>query len=378
MKHLLLPLAGLLTATLLHAMPVTPTDDAQVLLRLDGDIGPRATVRQWRQQLRQNPLDRATALRLAQHGLHEARRLGDARPAGQALAALAPFGDDPPVEVAVLRATLLQHLHRFDEAIALLKASPTRPPLPPQGWLLLASIHRTQGRLDESDRACDGLAASGARFHAIACRLENQGLRQPHQGLARWEALIGTPGLDAPTQAWLWASKGEQQWRAGQAQAAEASLRQAIGLSDEPHTRVLLADLLAEQATRLPEALALLLPLALSDTVLVRLAHWGERLAHPRTARWRDELQARLALADERQALGLTPIHGREQAWWWLTRDPARALALAERNAQSQREPIDLLLWARAAQAAGQPQALRHALQTATRLEIRDARLPAL
>lgn len=378
MKRLLLPLAGLLAATLLHATPVTPTDDAQVLLRLDGDAGPRAEVRQWRQLLRQNPLDRATALRLAQHGLDEARRQGDARPAGRALAALAPFGDTPPPDVALLRATLLQHLHRFDEAIALLQAGPSRTPLSPQAWLLLASIHRTQGRLAESDRACDGLAAAGARFHASACRLENEGLRQPSQGLTRWEALIGTPGLDAPTRAWLWASKGEQQWRAGQPQAAEASLRQALRLNDELHTRVQLADLLAEQASRLPEALALLAPEALSDAVLVRLAHWGERLKHPLAARWRDDLQARLALADERQALGLAPTHGREQAWWWLTRDPVRALALAERNAQQQREPIDLLLWARAAQAAGQPQALRHALQTAVRLEIRDARLPSL
>ena len=72
------------------------------------------------------------------------------------------------------------------------------------------------------------------------------------------EALIGAPGLDAPTRAWLWASKGEQQWRAGQPQAAEASLRQALRLNDEPHTRVQLADLLAEQGGRLPEALALL------------------------------------------------------------------------------------------------------------------------
>jgi len=382
MKRRLLPLAALLAAWLaaapLHAAPVTPTDDAQVLLRLDGEAGPRARVRQWQQRLRLDPLDRATALRLAQHGLDEARRLGDARPAGRALAALAPFGDTPPPDVALLRATLLQHLHQFDAAVALLRASHARSPLPPQGWLLLASIQRTQGRLADSDRACDGLAAAGARFHASACRLENDGLRQPREGWARWQALLAAPGLDGPTRAWLSASLGEQQWRAGQPQAAEASLRQSLALQDDAHTRVLLADLLAEQHPRLPDALALLATQPLSDAVLVRLADWGQRLQHPQAARWYQELQARLALADERQALGAAPTHGRELALWWLPRDPARALALAQRNAQQQREPIDLLLWARAAQAAGQPQALRLALQTAQQLEIRDARLPAL
>jgi hypothetical protein len=40
----------------------------------------------------------------------------------------------------LLRATLLQHLHQFDDAEALVRASPARSPLSPfsrQGWLNL-------------------------------------------------------------------------------------------------------------------------------------------------------------------------------------------------------------------------------------------------
>lgn len=375
MKPLVLALLVTLSLPVV-ARPLQPRNDEQILQRLDG--GPK-TQREWRQRLARDPRDQASALALGQTLLEQARTQGDARFAGRALALLEPFGAQPPQAIAVLRATLLQHLHQFDAAAGLLERSLAQAQAPglPQAWLLLASVRRTQGQLAASDSACEGLARAGAPLHAQACRLENAGLRDPI--VRGWDALLARPGLDPATQAWLRVSLAEQQGRAGEPAAAERNLRLALALDDAPYTRCLLADLLAEQQ-RPAQALALLQPLAHSDAVLVRLATLGQQLGHPRAAEWRAAMQARIAQARERQqaAPQEAPAHLREQALFALEvqQRPREALQLARANLRQQREPIDLLLAWRAAQAAQDPAALRELQLLADRLEIRDARRP--
>lgn len=340
---LLLALAGSAGAA-----PQRPTDDAQLLLRVE----PRAAA----------PQDEAGRLRRAAALLAQAQAEGDARPAGRALALL-PAGRPA---LAELRARVLQHLHRFDEAAALLG----QPGQGDSAWLLLASIRRTQGRLADSDAAC---APIRAPLPAQACQLENAGLRDPRNVDAGWQALLATPGLTPATEAWLRVSRADALLRAGQAAAAERELRRALALDDAPYTRIQLADLLPPAP-----ALALLAPLPASDAVLARRALLAERLGQPDAAAWNAEMATRWQQAEQRRraAPDEPPGHAREHALWLLPRHPTAALAAAQANAALQREPIDLLVLAQAAQADAS--ARRQAAALVTQTGIRDERLDAL
>jgi hypothetical protein len=98
-----------------------------------------------------------------------------------------------------------------------------------------------------------------------------------------------------------------------------------------------------------------------SDPVLLRIVIAQQRLgaqdklssaASDAAARDVDELSARFDAAALRP--GTMALHAREHALFALDvqKDPPRALELARMNVQLQREPIDLLVFARAAAAA--------------------------
>ncbi len=380
MRQALIALAAVASlgrTALAWAKPLQPSSDAQVLVQLNDAPAQRQQQRQWQQQLTRQPRHEPSALALGHALLGQARTQGDARFAGRALAVLAPFGDAPPPAIAVLRATVLQHLHQFDASAALLQRTLRQEAQLPQAWLLLASVRRTQGRLDQSDAACQGLMGAGATLHARACGLENASLRKPANGLANdpatdpaaWDALLAPARLDAATRAWLLQSKAEHLQRADRIPEAEAAMRESMALRDEPYTRTALADLLWPQH-RHAEAIALLQDLPASDAVMVRLAAHAQAINDPRAAAWVADMRSRIA--QSRETLKADPTapqgHLREHAMFalYVDRQAQQALAWAKANAQLQREPIDLHLLAEAkaataqqAAAAGSAKAMR-------------------
>jgi hypothetical protein len=89
-------------------------------------------------------------------------------------------------------------------------------------------------------------------------------------------------------------------------------------------------------------------------------------------------MRERIAQANLRpQAQG---VHAREQALFalWVDARPQHAVVLARTNLAQQREPIDLLLLARAAAAAQQPAALQAARQLKKEIGLHDRRMDAL
>ncbi|WP_374433987.1 hypothetical protein [Inhella sp.] len=381
MKALLLVVL-LCTAGALAA-PLQPRSAAEIVQRLDGDPASRARERGWQRRLQQQPRDEQAALALGQSLLARARAEGDARLGGRALAALQGFAEAaPPPEVALLRARVQQHLHDFEASAQGLQALLGRPALEArlrsQAALLLAGVRRTQGQLQASEAACAELPPG---WLLQACALEVRGLREPARSLPEWAGLRAQVRGDASAQAWLWLAEAEQAQRAGLPGPAEAGLRTALLLQDDLYTRCALADLLQAQG-RLREALTLLEGQARSDAVAVRQAALAQALGDARAGPWAAELRARFAQARERHAADpREPLpHLREQAQFalWVEQTPRQALALAQRNARQQRESADLLLLAQAAQAAGQPQALRQALQLSEQIGLRDERLQTL
>ncbi len=362
------------------AEPLVPTDDAQVLEILPAAGAARADERRLRRTLARQPLDAQAAVTLARGQLALAHDAGDPRPAGQALAVLQRFGpaDTAPPAVVLLRATVLQYLHEFDDAIAQLGRLVQREPRNAQAWLVLATLHRVQGRYTASDAACEGVAAAGASLHAQACRAENDALRGQVDGaVARLQRLAATPRLDGATRNWLLTTVAEAQWRAGRPQAAEVAFAAALRAAPEAYTTLAYADWLIEQ-DRDAQALALLDALPRNDAVLLRRAIAGARVRAASAEADARELRERIAAANQRPQA--QRFHAREQAMaaLLLDGDPGRALALARLNLERQREPLDLLVMARAARAARDRDAQREVDALRASIGLHDPRLPAL
>lgn len=382
------------------ATPIRPQSDAEVIETLPLQSAPRQQARRLRQALAQRPQDATLALQAAQTYLDQAHQLGDARFAGLALGVLSAWDTSSPrveahaaravpTEVLVSKATVLQYLHDFHGARALLTRALKQTPLHPQAWITLATVHRVQGRYAESDQACAQVTASGEALYGEACLAENQSLRgQQGPARLRFKRLLASPAAQGPAgkgvRQWLWTSLAELEERAGQTPAAEAAWRLALAEGAHAYVRMAWADFLLRQQ-RPREVLALLAEGAAvpaeaePDASLLRLTVAATQTGDPRAAAWQTEQARRFAASATRPETART--HAREQALFALlvAKQPEHALRLAQDNLRQQREPLDLLILADAARA--QPDArARHAalqaLQTLTRtMGVQDARL---
>jgi hypothetical protein len=350
------------------AAPLVPDSDAQVVERLPPRLLPRPAADG------APVLAPAQAAAAARRLIEQARASGDPRPAGQALALLAPWrtAPDAPAEVVVMLATTEQYLHDFDSAARRLQALLARAPAQPQALLTLATIRRVQGRYADADAACRALAQlRAAPLHARACLAENTGLRgRVAEAQAAFEQLLQEAGDDPTTRGWLLTSLGELQARAGRVAAAERAFRDSLRLQPQTYTALALADLLLAQG-RGAEVPPLLRQAPRSDAVLLRLAAAGVQAAAT-------ELRERMAQAALRP--GTAALDARERALFELElqRDARAALAAARENAAHQREPLDLLLLARAARAAGDAAALAHTRQLLAEVGLQDRRIEAV
>lgn len=359
------------------AVPLTPKTDDEVVETLPTLGAFAAEQRTLRRQLAAQPRDAATALALSKSTFARARNDGDARLAGQALGVLRAWdGDDQaPIEIRLQRATLLQHLHQFDAATKELEGVLREQPRHAQALLTLATIHRVQGRYEESDAACARLSAAGQPLYGGACTAENRALRGEFDAARRrLESLVnqvpGNPGWAA----WIRTTLGELELRAGRRDAAVAQLQAALRLERDPYTRLALVDALIE-GRRFTEAQALLAEAGDGDAALLRRAIVAQALGTADAAAQKRALAERYAQAALRPEAAA--VHARERARFALEveREPQRALELARSNLKTQREAIDLVLMDRAARAAGDAAAQAEVAALAQRIGLRDARL---
>lgn len=358
-------LLGLATAGA-QAAPIVPTHDAQVIERLP-DVG-RAG----------GAADPAAAVREARALLEAGRREGDPRLAGRALARLARWSSDAraPADLVLLLADTEQHLHRFGPATARLQALVAREPGQPQAWLMLATLQRVQGRYTESDAACRALVQLRARPYGDACMAENLALKGEFDAArSQLQGLIGQAG-EPGTRAWLWTTLAELEQRAGRPSASDKAWKQSLAAVRDSYTAIAYADFLLDQQ-RPREAWALLQPEPRSDAALLRLAIAARRAALPEAHALEAELRERFAQADQRSG---PSGHERERALMALhiERDAAAALRAARANVEHQREPLDLLLLARCAAAAGDTAAMNEARALARQIGLHDQRLAML
>lgn len=357
---------------LLSAAPYRPTDEAMVLERLPaGAVSGRLNAA--------TATDAATAVVLARAWIARARQDADPRFLGYAEGALAPWWDaaDAPIEIALLRATLLQSRHRFDEALAGINELLRRAPGNAQAVLTQATILRVQGRFEESARACERLASIAPGVPAQVCAASVTGLRG-QLGLAADDLARILPSAttqSAPIQLWYFAERADMAVRAGQPEQALQLYRMALQQTGgDAGLRAAIADILLDLG-RPDEVAATVGEDANSELLLLRVAIAARDLGTPRP-----ELEARLADAYAAARRRGDSPHLREEARFALEIqfDSIRALALAQENWKQQREPADALILAQAAVAAKRPAAIGVLLQWLQETSSQDTRIDAV
>lgn len=348
-----------------HGSATSSAHDAQALERLPQVDGVDSrSLRRLAGRLAEDPTDLALATRVATQLIRAAQRTGDARLYGYAERALRPWWNQsqPAPAVAVLRATVRQHHHDFDGALADLNQVLARDPHNAQAWLSRSVILVVQGDYAEARRSCLPLAARLSRLLVRTCLsnaevLSGQAARG-YRLLA--EALRASPAADVQERLWALTVLAETADRLGYVGAAEAHFEQALALA--PGDTYLLgayADFLIDEG-RFADVLERLSDQPRSDGLLLRRIMAERALGRAAWMRHLDELERRRTAVRQRG----DSTHQREdaRAHLHLLDQPDQALRLAEANWTVQREPSDARVLLEAALAAGQPAAARPVL----------------
>ena len=381
-----------------------PARDDQIVEHLPTHVGDaaerRAAIaaeRAQRAQLLQHPDELGLALKAANDALARGRLRGDPRELGVAQAALAPWWNraDAPAEVRLVRATVMQSQHFFDDASRELDAVLAMPsaslPIRAQAELTRAGVQQVLGHFGEAEAGCRRLAGadyfalgSGVRLNAQACIAELSSLQgHADTAAATLARLAGAPEPGSattlagePAPGWLNLMRAELAQRRGDP-AAGALFAAALKANPDVYTQCAYADWLLDQH-RPADVLALLKGNEAADPVLLRVALADKQLHGKNNPATRD---ATTMLGERYDAALLRgdKSHGREQSRYELDLrgDTRAALALARSNWNVQHEPADEVVLAHAAHAAHRDDAAEPLWQFLRETGGRDARLAA-
>ena len=327
-----------------YSEPYRPTDDRQVLERLSfkpSDPVARE-LHNLRTDLRRNPRNLDSAVQLATRYIEQGRSEGDPRFLGQAQATLALWWNEPspPPAALLLRATIRQNTHDFDQAIADLDQLLTLQPTNAQAWLTKASILQVQARYDEARLACQRLGRLAARHVLVGCLSDIGGMTgQSAKSKELLRQTLSDSALSGHERIWIATILAETATRIGAIEEAEQAFAEAfkIGIKDQ-YLLGAYADFLLDQS-RYRDVLAMLQHETKADGLLLRLALAEQALNIPWFQNHKAELVSRFSASRERG----TATHVREEARFTLTilHDAQQALPLAQANWNVQREPAD-------------------------------------
>lgn len=374
-------LAGLLCciAASASSAPHRPVDDTVVLEELPGRPGDPAAaeLRRLRAAADAAPSDPGAAARLASRYFDLAMEEGDPRYVGYAQAALRgwPESATAPPEILVLHGKLRQYRHEFDAAMAnfdlALQADPANSGA--RAWRV--AIRMVQADYAGARRECALLAPYASALQSAACTTYIDATTGDARGAYTrlGAALTQAGGVDPGYELWIRTRLAEMAWRFGDLAAAERQFRAALALGiNDNFLLAAYADFLLEQG-RAAQVITLLKNWARSDTLLLRLALAARALGLPEAERHVRTLGERFTDAARRGE----KLHLQEEARFLLDlKGEARAaLAAAQENYRSQREPRDAQILIEAALAARDPAAAAPALEWLARHRFESARI---
>lgn len=276
--------------------------------------------------------------------LQLAQREGDPRYLGHAEARLDRL--PPTTETRLLRARLQQANHRFPEALVNLHHVLQNDPAHTEALLLQASIYQVRGEYELARQSCQRAKQLEALQLALACRAQVDGLNgHTEPALTQLQKLTALDkGLSPDQRTWIHLALGDLAVRMGRQEVAGTAYRKVMLNS---------ADALAAYADwlltndRSADVVLLLRDHTRHDGLLLRLTMAEHRLGLPGAKQHIQELQSRFSALQSRGE----NVHLREEALFTfhLLGNTSRALLLARRNWQQQREPADLLIYKMAA-----------------------------
>lgn len=361
--------------------PYRPTDDTQVLQRLsfkaaDPVARELATLRT---DLRRDPHNLESAVKLATRYIEQGRSEGDPRFLGQAQAVLSPWWNEqtPPPTMLLLRATIRQNAHEFDQALADLDQVLALQPTNAQAWLTKAAILQVQSRYDEARRACQRLARLAASHVLLGCLSDIAAVTgQSAKTRELLRQVLSDPGLIGRERIWIATILAETSARIGAIREAEQYFAEAFKVGVKDHYVLgAYADFLLDQH-RYQDVLPLLQSETRADGLLLRLTLAEQALKLPSFRSHTAELAVRFAASRDRG----TTVHVREEARFILTlqHDAQRALPLAQANWNVQREPADARILLESALAAGNRSAAQPVLDWMKSTRVEDFHLQQL
>jgi len=336
-----------------------------------------STTYQLRQAWLNAPSNATIATRLARHYIDNAKQSGDTRFYGYAERALNPWKHEQtaPPQVLLLRATINQQFHQFEQALNdldhLLKMHPNNE----QAWLTRAGILQVMGYPLEAAKSCLLLARLTTPLVATSClsrAVSTTGLAEK-----AYSQLLATYRNTRPPainqQVWALTILADIAHRLGDINNAQKHYSDALALS--PENTLLIAyysDFLIEQKN-FNAAYQLLHNKINRNGLLLRLVITEKALKHPDYIMHKNRLNS---LFEEETQWG-TYTSLRDQSRFHLTilNNPHKALTFATRNWQQQKELTDIKLLLQAAIAANKPAASIKAIQWAQQHQIKDKQL---
>jgi len=367
--------SGLETPAAPFRAPYLPGSDAEVLQEVPSSADPAVTrMRSLRTRLDAAPGNLSAAIELATAYVDYGRQVGDAHFAGYAEAVIGPWmaRPEPPANVLVTQAVILQYRHQFGEARMLLQKTLTVDPRNAQAWLILATLDMVQGDYAAAAKDCVQVTSDAGFQLGLACAANLRSYTgQARQSIVMLQqAAAAGDKVPAGYRAWVQGLIAESAERLGDWRSAESHYLKGLELM--PRDNFLLvayADFLLDRG-RPQEVLTLLADHTQSDTAFLRIALAQSALRSSDVQRYTWIMAARF----EALKLRGSDYFGREQARFALDleHDPQRALDMARRNWQVQREPWDTRLLLQAALAAKQPEAAAEALQFLRRYRLED------
>jgi tetratricopeptide (TPR) repeat protein len=343
-----------------------PKSGDQVLETLPSRNDPiQQELLQLRNALAANPNDLRMAVALAQRYVEIWRDGGDPRYLSYAQAALGPWWKmpNPPLAARVMRATLLQSLHHFSEALTDLSAVVKNDPDNAQAWLTRATILQVLGDYPQAISSCTKLSRLVPPLITQTCLSSASSLNgdaeNSYQKLRKM--LRNSPEASVDIRLWVLTLLAEIAQRRGDQEGARANFEQAMALGI-PDTYLLAgySDFLLEQHN--PKKVVMLLKEKTKvDVLLLRYALALKALNSAEAPRYSAMLGQRFEAARMR---GDT-VHLRELARYKLEldNDPKTALRVALQNWQIQKEPADTRVLLQAALAAHDPVAVKQVLE---------------